>query len=122
MFKGVDEYIDSFVPEVQKILTQIRTLIKKTAPEAQETMGYGVASFKLSGKPLIYYAAFKDHIGVYPVPKAEGKLLEEIKKYQTGVGTMHFLLDEPIPINLIKEIVNLRKKQIFSGGQNGKVS
>ena len=110
--KSVGEYIGSFPPEVQKILTQIRGLIKKTAPEAQEAMGYGVASFKLNGKPLIYYAAFKNHIGIYPVPKTEGKLLEEIEKYQTGVGTMRFPLDQPIPFDLIKKVVEYKEKEI----------
>lgn len=107
--KSVDEYIGSFPPEVQKTLQRIRVTIKKAVPEAEETMGYGVASFRLDGKPLIYYAAFKNHIGVYPVPKAEGKLAEEIKNHQTGKGTMRFPLDQPMPFDLIKKVVQRRE-------------
>jgi len=112
MEKSVDSYIDSQPEKQGEILQKIRALVKKEVPEAEEAMGYGVASFKLNGKPLIYYASFKNHIGIYPVPRAEGKLAEEIKKHQTGKGTMQFPLDQPIPYDLIKQIAKARKDEV----------
>lgn len=110
-FETVEKYIASQPAKQSEILLKIRDLIKAEVPEAEEVMGYGVASFNLNGKPFIYYAAFNKHIGIYPVPKTEGKLADEIKKYQTGKGTMQFILDKPIPYNFIKRLVRARKDE-----------
>lgn len=111
--KTVDEYINS-QPEKQRIILEnIRELVKQEVPEAEEALGYGVASFKLNDKPLIYYASFKNHVGIYPVPKAEGKLADEIKKHQTGKGTMRFPLDGQIPYDFIEKIIEIRKNEII---------
>jgi uncharacterized protein YdhG (YjbR/CyaY superfamily) len=111
-FETVDNYINSQPSKQKEILEKIRSLIKQEVPEAKEALGYGVASFKLNGKPLIYYASFKNHVGIYPVPKAEGKLADEIKKHQTGKGTMQFPLDRQIPFDFIKKIIEIRKNEV----------
>ena len=112
MNKTVEEYIDSQPKEQRKVLEKIRALVKSMIPKAEEAMGYGVASFKLNSKPLIYYASFKNHIGIYPVPKAEGKLAEKIKKHQTGKGTLQFPLNEPIPYGFIKQVIKIREDEV----------
>lgn len=110
--REIDQFIDKFPTEVKDRLLKIRDLVKKLVPEAEEAMGYGVPSFKFNGKPLIYYAAFAKHIGIYPVPEAEGELLAKIKKYQTGKGTMQFLHNEPMPYDFIEKIIKLRVEQL----------
>ncbi|OQB05903.1 MAG: hypothetical protein BWY19_00682 [bacterium ADurb.Bin212] len=110
-YETVEKYIASQPSKQSEILQKIRELVKAEMPDAEEAMGYGVASFRLNGKPLLYYAAFKNHIGIYPVPKADGKLADEIKKYQTGKGTMQFILDKPIPYNFIKSLVRARRDE-----------
>jgi len=111
-YKSVDEYINSQPREQKEILQKIRSLIKSVSPHSEEALGYGVASFKLNDKPLIYYASFKNHIGIYPVPQAKGELAEQIRKYQTGKGTMRFSIDEEVPYEFIKKIVKAREDEI----------
>lgn len=100
----IDKYIAGFNPEVQSILKKMRTTIKEIVPEAEETMGYGVPTFKLNGKNLIHYAAFKAHIGLYPGPDAIKAFSGELKPYETSKGTIRLPLDSPIPYDLIVNI------------------
>ena len=109
--KTMDEYIAGFPKEVQEILEKIRTTIRKAAPDAEETISYLIPTFTLKGKYLIYFAAYKKHIGVYPVPAGDAKLNEELSVYQMGKGTLQFPLDKPIPLDLITKIVKLRVKE-----------
>ena len=103
----IDEYIAGFPADVQKILRTIRTTIRKAAPKAEESISYGVPTFKLNG-PLIYFAAFKNHIGVYPVTAPVRAKFEELSQYAGGKGTAKFPLDEPIPYALIGRIVKFK--------------
>ena len=96
---------------MQEILEKIRMMIRKAAPAAEETISYEIPTFKLKGKYLICFAAYKKHIGVYPVPAGDAKLNEELPVYQTGKGTLQFPLNKPIPYNLITKIVKLRVKE-----------
>ena len=109
--KTIDEYIASFPSDVQEILQKIRMTIRKAAPDAEETISYEIPTFNLKGKYLIYFAAYKKHIGVYPVPAGDAKLNEELSVYRTGKGTLQFPLNKPIPYNLITKIVKLRVKE-----------
>jgi uncharacterized protein YdhG (YjbR/CyaY superfamily) len=109
--KTIDEYIAGFPKDVQEILEKIRRTIRKAAPDAEETISYLIPTFTLKGKYLIYFAAYKKHIGVYPVPATDAKLNEELSVYQTGKGTLQFPLNKPIPYNLITKIVKLRVKE-----------
>ena len=108
--KSIDEYIAGFSPEVQAILQQVRLTISKAAPEARETISYQIPAFTLSGA-LVYFAAFKSHIGFYPPVKGDARLEKAISRYAGEKGNLRFPLDEPIPYNLIERIVKLRVKQ-----------
>lgn len=102
-----NEYIESFPPSTQKILKQVRSTIKKAAPKAEETMSYGMPAFKLNG-PLIYFAGYKSHIGLYATPSGHTAFKKELAKYKQGKGSVQFPLDEPMPLKLITQIVKFR--------------
>jgi len=108
--KNIDEYIASFPPEVQAILKKVRGTIRKAAPGAEETISYKIPAFRL-GRILVYFAAFKNHIGLYPPVKGDVSLMKAISKYAGEKGNLRFPLDRPIPHGLIKRIVKLRVKQ-----------
>jgi uncharacterized protein YdhG (YjbR/CyaY superfamily) len=107
---NIDEYIASFPPDVQTILRNIRRTISQAAPAAQECIGYNIPAFRLEG-PLVYFAAFKKHIGLYPPVRADAKLAKAIEPYAGEKGNLRFPLDQPIPYALIAKIVKLRVKQ-----------
>jgi len=107
---NTDEYIKNFPKEVQKILQQIRGAIKKAAPDAKERISYAIPTFTLHGN-LVHFAAYKNHIGFYPVPQKNVTLNKQIAKYRTGKGTLQFPLDEPLPLDLISKIVKVRIKE-----------
>jgi uncharacterized protein YdhG (YjbR/CyaY superfamily) len=104
----VDEYIASFPAEVQEILAQIREIIKEKAPEATEEMAYGMPAYKTFGKPLVYFAAFKNHIGFYATPSGHEYFSEELSKYKQGKGSVQFPIKQPIPHELIARMVEFR--------------
>ena len=107
---SIDEYIESFSPDIQAILEGIRLPIRQAAPEAQETISYKIPAFTLNGV-LVYFAAFKKHIGLYPPVRGDAKLEKAISTYAGPKGNLQFPLDQPIPYNLIQRIVKLRVKQ-----------
>ncbi len=109
--KNVDEYIAGFPNEVQEILEKIRTTIRKAAPAAEETISYQIPSFTVKGKYLIYFAAYKKHISIYPAPRESEQFKKELSAYQGGKGTVRFPLDKPIPLGLIGRIVKFRVKE-----------
>jgi uncharacterized protein YdhG (YjbR/CyaY superfamily) len=104
MDKKVSEYIDKQPSPQKEILIKIRELIRKLIPNAEEKMSYGAPAFKLNGKQILY-AAFKNHVGIYPEPEIIEKFKEELKDYETAKGTIKFSLDKPIPYDLIKKII-----------------
>jgi uncharacterized protein YdhG (YjbR/CyaY superfamily) len=109
--QNIDEYIAEFPKDVQEILEKIRLTIRKAAPNAEETISYKMPTFNLKGQYLIYFAAYKKHIGLYPVPSGNAKFNEEVSAYQVGKGTLQFPLDKPIPYKLISKIVKVRAKE-----------
>jgi len=109
--KTIDEYMAGFPTDVQEVLQKIRGTIKKTAPKAEEAISYKMPSFNLNGQYLIYFAAYKKHIGLYPVPNGDAEFNKEIAGYQSGKGTLQFPLDKPIPYKLISKIVKIRTKE-----------
>jgi len=111
--KNIDEYIASFSPDVQAILERIRLTIKQAAPEAKETISYKIPAFTLDGT-LVYFAAFKKHIGFYPPVRGDAKLEKSTSRYAGEKGNLQFPLDQPIPYCLIERIVKLRVKQNLS--------
>lgn len=108
--KDIDEYIASFSPEVRAILKKIRLTIRNAAPKAQETISYRMPAFRLNGI-LLYFAAFKKHIGLYPPVRGNARLEKAISVYAGAKGNLQFPLDQPIPYGLIERIVKLRVKQ-----------
>jgi uncharacterized protein YdhG (YjbR/CyaY superfamily) len=107
---NVDDYIASFPVETQELLTQIRNTIKKMVPQAEETISYSMPTFKLNGN-LVYYAAFKNHIGFYALPQGNEAFKKELQEYKTGKGSIQFPIDKPLPLDLIKRIVEFRVKE-----------
>ena len=97
-FKTIDEYIEIFPQNVQSILEKVRQIILKTAPEAEETITYGIPSFKLKGRSLVYFAAWKRHISLYPVPLGDEAFQKELSPNVGGKGTVRFRLDKPFPL------------------------
>lgn len=114
--ENIDEYIASFSPEVQVILEKIRLTIRQAAPDAQETISYKMPAFALNGI-LVYFAAFKKHIGLYPPVRGDAKVEKAISTYAGAKGNLQFPLDQPIPYGLIERIVKLRVKQNMAKGR-----
>lgn len=106
--KEIDQYIASFPTPVQVILQQIRSIIKKAAPDAVESMAYGMPAYKTNGKPLVYFAGYKKHVGFYATPTGHQQFSKELSPYKQGKGSVQFPLDQPIPYALIKRIVIYR--------------
>jgi uncharacterized protein YdhG (YjbR/CyaY superfamily) len=108
--KNIDEYIAGFPQDVQEILGKIRMTIRRAAPDAQETIKYQMPTFTLKGN-LVHFAAFKKHIGFYPVPTGIEAFKHELSVYEGGKGSVKFPLDRPIPFGLISRIVKFRVKE-----------
>jgi uncharacterized protein YdhG (YjbR/CyaY superfamily) len=106
-YNTIDEYILEFPPEIQEILRTIRKVIKESAPDAQEKISYQMPAFVLHGN-LVYFAAWKNHIGFYPTPSSTEAFKDELLKYKVAKGTIQFSLQEPIPYELISKIVKFR--------------
>jgi uncharacterized protein YdhG (YjbR/CyaY superfamily) len=107
----VVDYISAFPEEIQKILHQVRTTIKKAAPDAGEKISYGIPTFTSDDRYLIYFAGFKKHISIYPAPRGKEEFKKELSLYKGGKGTVQFPIDKPIPFNLITRIVKFRLKE-----------
>ena len=105
-----NEYIASFPENVQKLLEQVRSIIKKAAPEATEAISYAMPTFKLNGI-LVHFAAFQNHIGFYALPSGNEAFQKELSEYKTGKGSIQFPLDKPLPEALITKIVKFRAQE-----------
>jgi uncharacterized protein YdhG (YjbR/CyaY superfamily) len=113
-FSTVDEYIQSFPLETREKLETIRKTIRENVPEgATEIISYQIPTFYLEGN-LVHFAAYKNHIGFYPTSSGIRDFEKELSKYKTGKGTAQFPLDEPLPLDLIKNIVKFRVEENLS--------
>lgn len=108
-FQTIDEYVKTFPKNIQKILGTVRQVIKKSAPVAEEAISYQIPTFKLNGN-LVHFAAFKNHIGFYPGAEAVKIFQEEIASYKSSKGAIQFPIDKPMPLTLIRKIVEYRVK------------
>ena len=106
----IDKYISGFPKEIQTMLEQIRLTIRQAAPEAEETIKYAMPTFVLNGN-LVHFAAFKNHIGFYPVPSGIEAFKKELSVYKGAKGSVQFPLDKPMPLDLITKIVEFRVKE-----------
>lgn len=104
----IDEYIAGFPVDIQLILDQVRSTIKQAAPDAEESISYGMPAYKTHGKPLVYFAGFKNHIGFYATPTGHAEFAKELSKYKQGKGSVQFPIDQPMPLELIAQIVAFR--------------
>ncbi|MBO9613515.1 MAG: DUF1801 domain-containing protein [Dyadobacter sp.] len=106
---SIDEYIAAFPEDVQRVLQEIRGVIRSVAPEAVETISYDMPTFNLNGTYLLYFAGWKKHVALYPVTgKIAATLATELSGYKGTKGSVHFPLDKPVPLDLIRKIAELR--------------
>jgi uncharacterized protein YdhG (YjbR/CyaY superfamily) len=112
----IDDYIETFPPDVQAILREVRRRIRSTVPTADETISYGIPTFTLGGRYLVYFAGWKHHISVYPVPTGDATFEREIDPFRAGKGTLKFPLDKPIPYELIERATALLVQDRTTGG------
>ncbi len=106
----IDEYIEDFPANVQKILQKIRKTIQKAAPDATEVISYQMPAFKLN-RVLVYFAGYQNHISLYPAPRGAAAFKKELAEYAGGKGTVQFPLDQPVPYDLITRIVKYRVEE-----------
>jgi uncharacterized protein YdhG (YjbR/CyaY superfamily) len=109
-FKTIDEYVASFPRNIQNILEELRQVIRDSAPNAEEAISFQMPTFKLNGN-LVWFAAFKNHIGFYPKASAIEAFRKELTDYEVSKGTIRFPLEKPIPFDLVRKIVKYRVKQ-----------
>lgn len=105
---SIDEYIAEFPPDTQRVLGELRALIRELAPAATETISYAIPTFDLGGTHLVHFAGYEKHVGLYPAPSGMEAFKEDLKPYKTGKGSVQFPLGEPLPIDLIRRIVEFR--------------
>jgi len=113
---NIDEYIARFPKGVQGILEQLRTTIRKAAPDAEEAISYQMPTFRLKGN-LVHFAAYKNHIGFYPTPSGIEKFKKELSVYEGAKGSVKFPIDKPLPFDLISEIVKFRAQENLERAQ-----
>ena len=109
-FASIDQYIHGFPEHVQAILSELRSSIGMAAPQAVEKISYRMPTFYFNGN-LVHFAAFKQHIGFYPTPSGITAFQQELKIYKTSKGAIQFPIDQPLPLKLIKKIVEFRVKE-----------
>ena len=118
-FKTIDEYIRTFPEEVRIELEKMKKTIQEAAPEATEAIRYQMPTFRLNGKNLVHFAAFKNHIGFYPIPSGIEAFKKELSIYKQGKGSVQFPLDKPVPYELVKRIVKFRVAENMKESKSG---
>lgn len=112
MASSVDEYISTYDSETHQRLVAMRCAIQKLVPEAEESISYGMPAYKLQGKPIVYFAAFPNHIGFYATPNGHEAFKKDFAPYKQGRGSVQFPHDKPLPLALIKRVVQFRVEQL----------
>ena len=107
---SVDDYIAGFSPEVQHLLQAVRAVVRRAAPEAEEVISYQIPAYRQAGM-LVYFAAFKQHLGFYPPVKGDAQLAQDIAPYAGDKGNLRFPYSQPMPFDLIERITRLRLQQ-----------
>jgi uncharacterized protein YdhG (YjbR/CyaY superfamily) len=113
-FTTIDEYISIFPADIQVILEKVRQAIHKAVPEAAETMSYAIPTFDLNGKHVVFFAGWKHHISLYPLPAGDEAFQQAIAHYKRAKGSIQFPLDKPIPYDLVEQIVTLLIEVLLS--------
>src|SRR5688572_16290717 len=104
-FISIDQYIKSCPKETQKALQELRQIIRKTIPKAEETISYNIPTYKMNGKYVVYFAGFPKHVSIYPLIRIDAAFEKQIAKYKFGKSTMKFPIDKPLPVAVIKKAV-----------------
>ena len=112
---SIDEYIAGLPPETQTVLEELRALVRASAPDATETISYAMPTFDLNGRHLVHFAGYEKHIGFYPVPSGVEAFKEELTPYKQGKGSVQFPLGRPLPVDLIRRIVEFRVAENTGG-------
>jgi uncharacterized protein YdhG (YjbR/CyaY superfamily) len=115
-FTSIDEYIASFPEATQKLLQELRAAIRVATPEAQEKISYQIPTFALNGN-LLSFAAFKNHIGIYPIPEGTAEFQQQVAPYRAAKSSLHLPLDKPLPLELIKQFVQFRVAETRSNAE-----
>jgi uncharacterized protein YdhG (YjbR/CyaY superfamily) len=105
---SIDEYIAQFPTETKAALSQMRALIRASAPDAVETISYAIPTFDLNGRHLVHFAGYAKHVGFYPIPSGMDAFKDDLAPYKQGKGSVQFPLSEPLPADLIRRIVEFR--------------
>jgi uncharacterized protein YdhG (YjbR/CyaY superfamily) len=111
-FETIEEYIESFPKNIQNILVKLRDTVRRAAPESEESISYDMPTFKLNKERLVYFSAWKNHIGFYSIPQGDEAFKKELSPYEGEKGSLRFPLEQPIPYDLVRKIVTLRVKEI----------
>lgn len=109
--KTVADYILSFPPDVQVVLESLRAVVRKVLPDANETINYGIPAYRVGSIDIIYFAAWKRHTSLYPIPDIDEALEQRLAPYRTGKGTLRFHFDEELPLDLVETVVELLAQQ-----------
>ena len=109
--KTIDDYISAFPEDVQEILEKVRQTVREAAPDTEETISYQMPTFRQNGSYVVYFAAFKKHLGLYPTPDGIEAFKDELAVYKNARGSVQFPLDKPIPYDLISRIVRFRVEE-----------
>lgn len=113
-YKTVDEYLAGQPDDMREKLQTIRQIIIKICPDAVESISYGMPAYKLHRKPLIYFAGYPHHIGLYATPSGHSAFAKELAWYKQGKGSVQFPLDQDLPLNLIQDIIHFKKTEIMN--------
>ena len=111
IFTTIDEYISTFPGEIQAVLEKVRQTIRKAAPEAAETISYGIPTFNLNGKHLVFFAGWKHHLSLHPIPAGDEVFQQELSHYKRAKGTIQFPFDKPTPYDFVEQIVTLLQRE-----------
>lgn len=109
---AVDTYIEAFDGPLAERLSSMRAVIRETAPDAAESIAYGMPGYKLQGKPLVYFAGFAKHVGFYATPNGHEAFAEEFAAYKQGKGSVQFPHTQPLPLDLVRRVVEFRMANI----------
>jgi uncharacterized protein YdhG (YjbR/CyaY superfamily) len=113
---SIDDHIAQFPPDTRRRLEEIRSTVRSVAPDASETISYGIPTFDLNGKHLVHFAGYQKHIGFYPTPRGIEALEKDLEPYRHGKGTLQFPLDQPLPTDLIRRVVEARVADVTGRG------
>lgn len=111
-WRDIDHYISSLPEQVAGLANKIRAVISENAPDAVPSIAYNMPAYKYLGKPLVYFAAFTNHIGFYALPSGNDAFKAQLSKYKTGKGSIQFPLSQPMPFDLIRDIVRYRVQEV----------